>query len=188
MGDGTVLVTGGSGYIGGWCIARLLNDGWQVRTTIRNLARESDVRRALATVAPLLYDLTSTYFESDPPQDEADKRRFSRDKRSDCVQEACGLGEAEVTAEQIGQRALAEPLAAGRNQPVGDQHEQDLLPTRALAAGRQARGEEAVESQLLPQLQGEPAGAPTPCLCRPGPSSPGAFGRFDRGHIRRLRA
>src|SRR6266508_3718038 len=31
----------------------------------------------------LLYDLTSTYFESDPPQDENDKRRFgySRDKR-----------------------------------------------------------------------------------------------------------
>ena len=80
--------------------------------------------------------------------------------------ELVGLGEAEVTAEQIGQRALAEPLAmqeplaAGRNQPVGDQHEQDLLPTRALAAGRQARGEEAVELQLLPQLQGEPAGAP----------------------------
>ena len=34
----------------------------------------------------LLYDLTSTYFESDPPF--ADKRRFghSRDKRPDCVQ------------------------------------------------------------------------------------------------------
>jgi hypothetical protein len=36
----------------------------------------------------LLYDLTSTYFESDPPDDPTDKRRFgySRDKRNDCVQ------------------------------------------------------------------------------------------------------
>jgi hypothetical protein len=36
----------------------------------------------------LLYDLTSTYFESDPPVDEADKRRhgYSRDHRRDCVQ------------------------------------------------------------------------------------------------------
>jgi len=36
----------------------------------------------------LLYELTSTYFESDPPFDEDDKRRFgySRDKRPDCVQ------------------------------------------------------------------------------------------------------
>jgi transposase len=36
----------------------------------------------------LLYDLTSTYFESTPDFPEGDKRRFgySRDKRSDCVQ------------------------------------------------------------------------------------------------------
>lgn len=36
----------------------------------------------------LLYDLTSTYFESDPPFPEGDKRRYgySRDKRPDCVQ------------------------------------------------------------------------------------------------------
>jgi transposase len=41
----------------------------------------------------LLYDLTSTYFESDPPDDDADKRRFghSRDKRSDCVQVVIAL-------------------------------------------------------------------------------------------------
>jgi len=41
----------------------------------------------------LLYDLTSTYFESDPPFAEADKRKFghSRDKRSDCVQVVLGL-------------------------------------------------------------------------------------------------
>jgi transposase len=36
----------------------------------------------------LLYDLTSTYFESDPPFPDGDKRRYgySRDHRSDCVQ------------------------------------------------------------------------------------------------------
>jgi transposase len=41
----------------------------------------------------LLYDLTSTYFESDPPIDNKDKRRYgySRDKRSDCVQVVIAL-------------------------------------------------------------------------------------------------
>jgi transposase len=41
----------------------------------------------------LLYDLTSTYFESAPPEDKADKRRFghSRDKRGDCVQVVIAL-------------------------------------------------------------------------------------------------
>ena len=41
----------------------------------------------------LLYDLTSTYFESEPPLGEDDKRRFgySRDKRSDCVQVVIAL-------------------------------------------------------------------------------------------------
>lgn len=41
----------------------------------------------------LLYDLTSTYFESDPPEDENSKRRFgySRDKRPDCVQVVIAL-------------------------------------------------------------------------------------------------
>jgi hypothetical protein len=46
-----------------------------------------------ASFEVLLYDLTSTYFESEPPQDEKDKRRFgySRDKRSDCVQVVIAL-------------------------------------------------------------------------------------------------
>lgn len=46
-----------------------------------------------ATFDVLLYDLTSTYFESDPPFPEGDKRRFgySRDKRSDCVQVVIAL-------------------------------------------------------------------------------------------------
>ena len=41
----------------------------------------------------LLYDLTSTYFESDPPEEKTGLRRFgySRDKRSDCVQVVIAL-------------------------------------------------------------------------------------------------
>ena len=41
----------------------------------------------------LLYDLTSTYFECDPPQDEEALRQFgySRDKRPDCVQVVIAL-------------------------------------------------------------------------------------------------
>jgi len=43
----TVLVTGGSGFIGSYCILQLLAAGHQVRTTVRNLKRESDVRAML---------------------------------------------------------------------------------------------------------------------------------------------
>src|SRR6266513_770530 len=41
----------------------------------------------------LLYDLTSTYFEADPPFPEGDKRRhgYSRDHRADCVQVVIAL-------------------------------------------------------------------------------------------------
>ena len=41
----------------------------------------------------LWYDLTSTYFESDPPADDEDKRRhgYSRDHRPDCVQVVIAL-------------------------------------------------------------------------------------------------
>jgi dihydroflavonol-4-reductase len=46
--SGTVLVTGGSGFLGGWCIVGLLERGYSVRTTIRDARRESDVRAALS--------------------------------------------------------------------------------------------------------------------------------------------
>jgi len=42
-----VLVTGGSGFVGSHCILQLLSSGHRVRTTVRNLQREPDVRGML---------------------------------------------------------------------------------------------------------------------------------------------
>ncbi len=47
MPDELVLVTGGSGFIGAHCILQLLNAGYRVRTTVRSLKREGDVRAML---------------------------------------------------------------------------------------------------------------------------------------------
>jgi dihydroflavonol-4-reductase len=47
MSDELVLVTGGSGFIASHCIVQLLNAGYRVRTTLRSLSREADVRAML---------------------------------------------------------------------------------------------------------------------------------------------
>lgn len=44
----TILVTGGSGFVGGHVILQLLEAGHAVRTTVRNLKREDEVRATLA--------------------------------------------------------------------------------------------------------------------------------------------
>jgi dihydroflavonol-4-reductase len=43
----TVLVTGGSGFLGGWCLVELLERGYRVRTTVRDSSREPQIRARL---------------------------------------------------------------------------------------------------------------------------------------------
>ncbi len=46
--DATVLVTGGTGFLGGWCGTELLRRGYSVRTTIRDLRRADALRASFA--------------------------------------------------------------------------------------------------------------------------------------------
>src|SRR4051794_27154060 len=62
----TVLVTGGSGFLGGWCVIELLRRDYAVRTTVRSLSREAQVRAAVSSetdagdrLTVLAADLTS---------------------------------------------------------------------------------------------------------------------------------
>jgi dihydroflavonol-4-reductase len=49
----TVLVTGGTGFVAGWCIVELLRRGYTVRTTVRSLAKEEALRKSISdTVDP----------------------------------------------------------------------------------------------------------------------------------------
>ncbi len=61
----TVLVTGGSGYIAGYLIRQLADEGWKVRTTIRNLSKETGVRKLLAVDNAQL-----EFFQTDLTEDE----------------------------------------------------------------------------------------------------------------------
>jgi len=44
---GTILVTGGSGFIAGYLIRQLIGEGWTVHSTVRSLKREAGVRASL---------------------------------------------------------------------------------------------------------------------------------------------
>jgi len=65
--DSTVLVTGGTGFLGGWCVVQALERGHAVRTTVRDLRREDAVRQAVSNagidpgdrLAVVAADLTS---------------------------------------------------------------------------------------------------------------------------------
>ena len=45
--NGTILVTGGSGFVGSHVVLQLLNAGYTVRTTVRSLDKEQSVRLML---------------------------------------------------------------------------------------------------------------------------------------------
>ena len=64
----TVLVTGGSGFIGGHCILQLLAAGHQVRTTVRNFKREGEVRATLNRAGAVSGDQL-TFFAADLEKD-----------------------------------------------------------------------------------------------------------------------
>jgi NAD(P)-dependent dehydrogenase (short-subunit alcohol dehydrogenase family) len=72
---GLVLVTGGSGYVAGYCIVQLLNDGWRVRTTVRNFGRADEVR---ATIGKITSNPSAIEFKAATP-----KSRWANDLNSD---------------------------------------------------------------------------------------------------------
>src|SRR6202790_3127422 len=81
----------GNGVRAGWPAMRCLDKLRAQKTELFSLLQQRWKSLFGTDFEVLLYDLTSTYFECDPP--EAGKRRFgySRDKRSDCVQVVIAL-------------------------------------------------------------------------------------------------
>ena len=100
------------------------------------------------------------------PRQMREQRVLVREQQVVADIELVRLGQAEIRSQQIGHGALAEPLAiqpplaAGFDQPVGDQDVQDLVPARSLPARGQAFGPKPVELQVSPQEAGQPTGAP----------------------------
>src|SRR6202171_1352642 len=73
---------------------------------------------------------------------------------------------AEVRTQQVGHRAVAEPLAvqppfaARSDQSIAGENLQDMIPPRSLPARREGGGPEPIELKLLPQLPRPPGSAP----------------------------
>jgi nucleoside-diphosphate-sugar epimerase len=68
MNNDLVLVTGGSGFVAIHCIDQLLRAGYTVRTTVRSLTREREVREALQRAGTPRLDVLS-FVEADLMQD-----------------------------------------------------------------------------------------------------------------------
>jgi dihydroflavonol-4-reductase len=68
---GTVLVTGGSGYVGRWLIVGLLARGYRVRTTLRSATREAELRAAIALETKATFEIALADLLSDAGWDAA---------------------------------------------------------------------------------------------------------------------
>ena len=83
------------------------------------------------------------------------------------------LGQPGILAQQIGQSAALKPLtvqppfAPRRQQAIGDQYEQDLIPARPLTAHAEPLAPELIQLKLPPQQQRQPARAPLPRPAQP---------------------
>ena len=135
-GDGkTVLVTGGSGYLGGWCIVELLRRGYRVRTTIRNPAREPEVHAAVAAEVDPGHHLTihAADLLTDEHWDNVDRRLRLRPARRLTLPTLAAEG-----------RGRADPPGArGNLRVVGkalDHGVERVVVTSSIAAIRLARG------------------------------------------------
>lgn len=74
MSEDLVLVSGGSGFVATYCIDLLLRAGYNVRTTVRSLTREPDVRatlQSLGTPRPETVTFVSTDLGADKGWEEA---------------------------------------------------------------------------------------------------------------------
>jgi NAD(P)-dependent dehydrogenase (short-subunit alcohol dehydrogenase family) len=111
-----VLVTGSSGFIGAHCILQLLDAGYRVRTTVRSLKREPDVRAMLETggVSPNSLDQL-TFFVADLEQDGGwpEGRRSLRLCAARCIAAAAECAEARRRAHHPRTRGHA-PRSARR--------------------------------------------------------------------------
>jgi dihydroflavonol-4-reductase len=143
-----VMVTGGSGFIAAHCILQLLENGYRVRTTLRSLAREGEVRGMLATGGASLDKLTAGGPEPDGSRPSEALSFVAADLRSDA-----GWPEAAAGCDFVLHVASPLPLRPPR-------HEEDLIAParlgtlRVLRASREARVKRVVitssDSAIVP--------------------------------------
>lgn len=69
MSHACVLVTGGSGFIAGHCILQLLEQGYRVRTTVRSLEKEANLR-SLLKEAGMIHDDRLSFVAADLTSDQ----------------------------------------------------------------------------------------------------------------------